>query len=144
MTAVTKDKNGNYEGHAFNLAMLEAKLQGNHMKVILAYMNIGGFNLRDAVYLARKDYERFGIVRQTLSILRQELIQAGWLVYAAKRSVEEYPDYYVRVGGPVAKRDRGRKNSRHLLSEKTKPPLVNCDREITSTNKRLDKELINT
>lgn len=140
-TKVSKDKNGNYEGHSFALAMLEAKLSGNHIKVMLAYMNIGGFNPRDAVFLCRKDYERFGIVRQTLSKLRTELVEAGWLKRADKKSAADYEYFYVTVGGPVAKRDTPRRETGHPLSQNETPPVANHDIELTTELTKNNNEL---
>jgi hypothetical protein len=115
---VALDRNGNYEGHAFNLAMLQAKLSGNHIKVMLAYMNIGGFNPNDSVFLTRKDYTRFGFVRQTLYTLPPELVEAGWLIKCDRRSKADYEYYYVAVGGPIAKRaKKGVTNSDRRVSE---------------------------
>lgn len=132
MTAkVKKDKNGYYEGHDFNLAMLEAKLSGNHIKVMLMYLNVGGFDPNRDVFVSRKDYEGFGMVRQTVSTLRQELIEAGWLVPCERKSDKEYDYYNVQVGGPVAKRDRGRRNSGQGLSENTTGAVVIQDTEVT-------------
>jgi hypothetical protein len=142
-TEVAKDKNGNYEGHSFNLAMLEAQLSGNHIKVMLAYLNVGGFDPAREVFVTRQDYERFGMVRQTFATLRTELVEAGWLAPCNRKSTADYDLYTVQVGGPVAKRDRGCRKTRQGVSENATAGVLIHDTEVTTEVTKGSNEVTN-
>lgn len=99
-----KETNGKeMSSNAFNKAMLQARLDGNAMKILLAYLDVGGWKKGTPVFLSRKGYQAYGLSRATVTRHRGDLIAWGWIVPAGMTSEAGYDYYYIKVGSPAVK-----------------------------------------
>lgn len=78
-------------------ALLEAQLDGNAIKVVLAYVKVGGWKDGQEVYLSRKHYQEYGISKRTVSRHRVELINKGWLIPTGNKSMDGFDKYTVQI-----------------------------------------------
>lgn len=127
-----KDQKDYMSSHEFMAVMLESQLSGNHIKLLLAYIRVGGFDPKREVFLTRKDYESYGMIRQTVSRLRQDLIEAGWLVPSGRKSSMDHDYFYVAVGRGVSKQDRGCNNMSQGVSHIESGGVSKRDTEVTT------------
>lgn len=133
-----KAKNGGYSSHDWIQAMLEAKLDGNAMKIVLAYLQVGGWQEGTDVFLTRKDYEAYGLSRATISRWRVVLIELGWLVPTGRVSEKQYPYYLIQMGASYC--GRGSLNVTQGVTQNEAGGASDCGTEVTSTNKEVINE----
>lgn len=84
-----------------NRAMLRAKLDGNEIKVLLAYISKGGWKAGSEVYLPEALREEYGLSNSTVKRHRKALIEKGWLIptgHKTRYGVDKYICVIPEVG----------------------------------------------
>lgn len=101
---MNKDINSN----DLNRAMLRAKLSGNEIRVMLAYVDKGGWKAGTEVFLPKSVKEEYGLSDSTVKRARKTLVAQGWLIPTGKKSHWGCDMYLCAIpsggGGPEAPR----------------------------------------
>lgn len=69
-----------------NRAMLLGRLSGNEIKVMLAYVDKGGWKAGTEVFLPKSLKEEYGLSDSTVKRARKTLVAQGWLIPTGKKS----------------------------------------------------------
>lgn len=78
-------------------AMLAHQLEGNEMKLLVAYVRLGGWKAGSEVFLPEAKRKEWGISDKTAQRMRKSLIEKGWLVPTDKKSRYGCDKYMISV-----------------------------------------------
>lgn len=111
-----------------NRAMLRAKLDGNEMKVLLAYISKGGWKAGTEVYLPEALRLEYGLSNSTVKRHRKALVEKGWLIPTGHKT-RYGVDKYVCVIPEVVQNDPSVQVDQSELDSQVKltPEVVQID-----------------
>jgi hypothetical protein len=87
-------------------AMLDQQLEANEIKVVLAYVSLGGWKEGQEVFLPERIINKYGMNKTTIKRHRKTLIAKGWMTPTGNKSMYGVDMYLITIpaqvkGGPV-------------------------------------------
>lgn len=131
-------------------AMLDQQLEANEIKLVLAYVSLGGWKEGQEAFLPESVITQYGMNKSTIKRHRKSLIAKGWMQPTGKKSKWGVDMYLISIPAEVAQIDLPRGSNlspRVVQNEPQGGPLWSTEviKEVTKgSNEVSNKETVPT
>lgn len=119
-------------------AMLEHQLEGNEIKMLIAYVRLGGWKAGAEIFLPEATRKSWNISDKTAQRMRKSLVAKGWLIPTGNKSRFGCDKYMVTIPR-VGQNDQGR--SANMTSEVGQNDLSGRSIRPVEVTKEVTKEV---
>lgn len=82
-------------------AMMDQQLEANEIKVVLAYVSLGGWKEGQEVFLPESVIAKYNMNKTTIKRHRKSLIAKGWMIPTGNKSMFGVDMYRITIPAPV-------------------------------------------
>lgn len=82
-------------------AMLDQQLEANEIKLVLAYVSLGGWKQGQEVFLPESVIKQYGMNKTTIKRHRKSLMEKGWMTPTGNKSKWGVDMYLISIPAPV-------------------------------------------